>query len=363
MRKIKRHIAFALCVAALLFCACVKHKDGLEFKNDVNELSFDISSLSSKSSAILDVDSIVSMGIFAYSTGSRDFEYTNPSRTPNLINNQAASRPVGGEWSYSPVAYWPTDPSVKNTFFAYSPHSSQFSEAANVLVSTSNTLGVPTLRYTIPSNIPEQYDILCAAPVFDKTRHSADDQVRDGKVTYKMNHSLSWLAFVVVPSLYHSEDERYTVNSFAFVADDIPTTATLDMSTGEWTNPRYTMAEYEFQLNDAAIDMVPGKAARIIKEDNRLMLFPFSIDGETTKATVNLSFTYEYNDPGNPNPVSSDPEEYFYFMPFPSTVLRPGRVTVYVINISVDGISVEFLKDNLIEDWIEEMGEKEIEIF
>lgn len=366
MRLTKIDIISAFCGAALLLGACGGQKEEGEkitpAPTDPNEVRFDVSSVVNRSNAILNVESVLSMGIFGYSTGTDDFSAANPAHTPNLIYNQAASRTTSGDpWTYSPKAYWPMDLSVKNSFFAYSPHSSQFDDEAQIMMSASSASGYPTMRYTMPEDISKQQDILWAAPVLNRNRNSVDTLANNGKISYRMEHTLAWIAFVVVPTASLAPDtETFTVEWFSFMAESFPTRAVLDLGTGKWTNPVYSKVVYDFELNDAAKGIRPNQPARIINANNRLMVFPFEIDSETTKATVDLTFTY---DPGNGS-QTGDPEEFYYYMPFPSARMAAGRVIVYVINISVDGISVHFLEDNKIEDWIqaEEEG-REIEIY
>lgn len=326
---------------------------------ETTELRFAVSSVQTRSNTMQSVDDILSMGIFGYSTGEDDFNPANVSHTPNLLHNQLASRPQKGEWTYSPVAYWPVDLSVKNTFFAYAPHSSEFSEESNVRISEADASGYPTLRYTIPSDATEQKDILYAAPVLNKNRKSNDGTVTNGSVRYEMKHALTWLAFVVAPTMYNNPNETYTVNWFAFMADNIPVSSTLNLGTGVWSNTFYESATYEFKLTEAAENIKPGEVARIVDPSSRLMLFPFEIGGDASGTTIDLTFTY---DPGVDVLATGDPEEYYYFIPFPTTRMTAGNVVVYIINISVDGISVSFLEENKIEDWVAGQG-KEVEIF
>lgn len=364
--KLSVYIAVLLCCVLFLIGGCSSGAETVvpepQPGEETTELRFAVSSVQTRENTVQHVDSILSMGIFGYSTGNEEFSATNVLHTPNLLYNQQAKRPRGGEWSYSPVAYWPIDLSVKNTFFAYAPHSSEFSEEANVRISEADESGYPTLRYTIPSNVADQKDILYATPVLNKNRKSNDGIVTDGRVNYEMKHALTWLAFVVAPTMYSNPDEKYTINWFAFMADNIPVASTLNLGTGTWSNTFYESALYEFELTEAAKDIKPGDVARIVDPSNRLMLFPFEIGGDASGTSIDLTFTYDpgLERAGVENP--EDPEEYYYFIPFPTTRMTAGNVVVYLINISADGISVSFLEENKIEDWLK--GEsKEVEIF
>lgn len=340
-----------VCCTAFLLSAC--HNRPIP-ETDIGAVRFDVSSVTSRATAVKEPGDILSMGVFGYATGTDDFDPANASHTPNLIHNQSASRTPGGEWNYNPIVYWPLDLSVKSSFCAYSPHSSEFVPEANVIVSAANASGYPTLRYTIPSVLSDQKDIMYAKPVLNVNKNS-----NGGKVLYEMKHALAGLAFVVSPTLYHSPDETYTVTWLSFMADKLPITSTLNLGTGAWSTPTNTQQViYEFELNAAAENIKPGEVASIVSSTDRLMLFPFEIDGKESAATIDLTFTY---DSGTHSDVG-DPEEYYYYMQFPTTRMSAGYVVIYIINISVDGVSIHFLQENRIEDWIVDPEGKVVEI-
>lgn len=345
----RSHILFLVCCAAAGLGGCSDRQES-PAPQDKIPVRFGVSSLESRSNAVLTADAIHSMGVFGYSTGTSNFNPSVSTFTPNLIYNQEASREivanVPGEWEYTPPAYWPLDLSVKNSFFAYSPHSSHFAESANVIVSGRTASGYPTLTYTLPTDITEQEDILYAAPVLDINRES-----NGGKVLYEMKHALSWLAFVVTPTMFNDPNEEYTVNRLIFMADELPMTATLNLGTGQWSNVRSEeKVVFEFELDETeATNIKPGEVARIVDPASRLMLFPITIDSELSGATVDLTFMF-------------NGEEYYYYVPFPTTYMTAGNVVVYLINISIDGIIVEFMEKNKIEDWLPGGG-KQIDIF
>lgn len=331
------------------------------------EARFGVASLDSRGVAIVDVHEIQSMGVFAYATGNETFDPANTTHRPNLMHNRELTREEPGEdgqateWTYSPVVYWPMDLTNKSSFFAYAPHSSMFHKQANAQVSAASASDYPTLTYTLPTDIPEQYDILYATPVLDKNRLSDDAGARNGKVYYHMKHALTWLAFVIAPapSLDRYPNESYTVNWLEFMATNITYRARLNLGTGQWTPVFNGPVNYEFELiEEAAANIKPGETARIIDPGSRLMLFPFEIN-EATEATIDLTFVY---DPGE-GAEHKEIEEFYYYMPFPTTRMTAGNVIVYVINISTEGASVHFKEENRIEEWIEAEKDKEVEIF
>lgn len=64
-------------------------------------------------------------GVFGYYTESVDYKTENPDHLPNFMYNQEVTwndAAEGGMWQYSPVKYWPNNPTEKVSFFAYAPY-------------------------------------------------------------------------------------------------------------------------------------------------------------------------------------------------------------------------------------------------
>lgn len=321
-----------------------------------------------RASTLITEDSIFSMGIFAYSTPHEivpgSLKAGLSTATPNLIYNQKATRElipdpdpapdaapdsqVLSDWTYQPVAYWPINLALNNTFFAYSPHSDEMPTA---IVSLSSATGTPTITYTLPEVSTEMIDLLYSDSVLNQKRDT-----NEGKVKYKMNHALSWLSFVVAPAkVNEDENSKYEVNWIAFMADELPATATLDLGTGKWIAESMSTAHREFELNltKEAKSIKQGEVALVVHPDSRLVLLPFTIKKEAV-ATIDITFVF-------------DGIEYYYFAPFPEQRMTAGNVSVYVINISPDGATVTFEHEEPIDNWLkaweEEGGTLELDIY
>lgn len=345
------------CSAALCLSSCSRENGPDNPTEDTNVMSFTAASVETRGTAITTAGEITSMGVFGYSTDTDDFDNTNTAHKPNLLHNKLVKK-ESNNWTYTPAAYWPMDVSIKNSFFAYAPHSSEFAEESAVKISPNTQSGYPTLTYTISDTLRWQKDILYAVPVLNTNREASSN-----KVKYHFKHALAWISFVIAPAEYSNPNETYSVNWLSFMADEMPITSTLNLGTGQWSAPtRYEQVVYEFGLTEGAESIKPGETASVIDSDSRLMLFPIEIDGEESGATIDLTFTYDQG-LGPAGSEGNETEEYYYYMPFPTTRLSAGRVVVYVINISVDGISLQFHSDNAIEDWIEAEGETVVEIF
>ena len=127
-------------------------------------------------------DNLTSMGVFACYTGQQKWIQTG-SRTMNFMYDQAVSRTGGSvPWTYTPVKYWPNTDGDKISFFAYAPHANGV-EGLEIISET------PELAYTPPKEAGRQTDLLCAAPLFDRTKGS--------DLTFTMEHVLTQVMFKV----------------------------------------------------------------------------------------------------------------------------------------------------------------------
>jgi hypothetical protein len=286
--------------------------------------------------AVTSANDIVSLGIFGYSTGALPFDHTNSAHTANLFFNRLAEK-ISGNWVYTPLAYWPINPAINNTFFAYSPHSSEFPAEANIAFSNPTVSGYPTITYTVPEAVENQVDLLYSLPVSNINKTS-----NDGKVLYAMKHALSWIKFYVAPD-EDSVGETYTVTSLEFTSPNLTTRATLNLGTGEWTAVAGPAAHYTFNVNGAIIE--GGEVVEATA--NCLMLIPQQI----TDATVTISFIYTGD---------TDGDERSFSIPFPNVELSAGRISVYLLRINSEGAWIIFQTDNTIEAWIENHPDKDV---
>lgn len=355
------YIIFLLCCMLCLFTACdteqlVPDVVPTEQEPAPTAVSFNVDPFSTKGS-IEKADSIVSLGVFGYSTGTIPFDYTNPLHLPNLIYNQEAWRaPVAaGEtnnnpWQYNPVAYWPIDASIQNTFFAYSPHSSKFPPEADFTFSAQTDTGYPKITYTVPNRVTKQVDVLYATPVLGKNKND-----NGGMVNYQMKHALTWLVFVVAPEQRVDMGETvdtFQIKSLRFIVDELVTRAELNLGTGVWKPLETSPADYEFDVDTER--RIPANTMAIITPpSSRLMMIPQNFTQVANPSAIDVVFTVS----GDGN-ESDDDEEYFYSVPFPDTKLGAGGVTIYLLRLSADGVKVEFYNSNYIDPWL--AGEEQV---
>jgi hypothetical protein len=296
-----------------------------------------------RASRIETADRITSLGIFGYSTGTADFDPANTTHRPNLIYNQKAARAdAASPWIYSPVAYWSTDRTIKNTFVAYSPHTGDFPDPRSVAVSLATASGWPTLNYNVPVQVNRQVDLLYSDPVPD-----INAETHAGAVPYVMHHALSWLRLLIAPQKAASDGESYTLTSLEFSARDMVTSAQLNLGTGEWVPLIHDDARYSFVVTGNAVQV--GKVAPAAEGANYLMTIPQELDQEINSPMLDVTFTYF-------DGVTLDPDDYFFSVPFPADgySFRQSMVTVYIIKLNTEGVAIQFDSENSIEDWVED---------
>ncbi|MDL2245295.1 fimbrillin family protein [Parabacteroides sp. PFB2-10] len=327
-------------------------------------------------------DQILSLGIIGYSTGTDDF---NGKTAPNLFDNALAERMVVNEetgelssWSYTPIAYWPANPAIKNTFFAYSPHQENFPKGSFAVVpekikelEEEDTISYPYLIYSVPENMSEQIDLLYSE--YNADVQNINYEKNNGSVKYNMKHALLWLRFMIAPLVENddplpNEVERYEVTEFNMTAGRIINTGRFDMATATWTNipelnddEGYEPADYAFDylwedplmVDAGALEPMGGRDYA-----NCLMIIPQNIELSKNFTAVNVAFIH--------HDASDSPSntEHYITMPFPDVKLnKPGYVMTFIVKLSISGAWIEFQSSNPIDEWLEDETLREIEGF
>ena len=146
-------------------------------------------------------------GVFAYYTNGEDFDVA-ANTTPNFMYNQKVTSTSGsamekdandfvgwnGEWTYTPVKYWPNNLNDKVSFFAYAPYS-EGGNGTNFTLPAFGTTGAPALTFNVGTDVEEHEDLLYATPVKDKSKNSNDPINIDTKVNFAFQHALSRIGF------------------------------------------------------------------------------------------------------------------------------------------------------------------------
>lgn len=114
-------------------------------------------------------------GVLAYFTGTAD--WAGSTETPNFMYTQGVTY-GGGNWSYTPVKYWPKNTTDKITFFAYAPYDPTEGTRTGVYLSPKTAQGNPTVK--------SYYDVDLVIDESQKDKTSAS-----GTIAFKFKHIMS----------------------------------------------------------------------------------------------------------------------------------------------------------------------------
>ena len=120
-----------------------------------------------------DFNAGATMGVFAFYLPKGTTSIDN--MIPNFMNNTTVTKGDNGNWTYSPLKYWPNNAGDKIQFYAYHPMSSVTDE---ISVSGNTRKGNPTITYTLTNG---KTDLLAAAP---------EALEKQDKVTFCFQHIL-----------------------------------------------------------------------------------------------------------------------------------------------------------------------------
>lgn len=363
--------------AALLGSCDNEQRDEPTPPDSLYPVSFQVEGkLTTKGQVTTTVDEILSLGIIGYSTGTSDY---NGTTAPNLFKNAHAKRTkdeVSGDlsdWSYDPVAYWPSNPEIKNTFFAYSPHQDQFPEGALEIVADDDDY--PQIIYTVPEKMSEQIDLLYSE--YNKDVQNIYYSTHGGKVKYNMKHSLLWLRFMIAPMKEITDpevlatnvnDESYSIYEFNMTAERIINTGIFNPATAKWSpitdenDDGYDPVDFVFDNldEDHPLTIKAGEMAPMGGTDymNCLMIIPQAFVWKDNNTTVMVAFTH---DDGSSTPSNTD---HYITMPFPDVKLdKPGYVMTFIVKLSISGAYIDFVSSNPIDEWLEDETLREIEVY
>ena len=270
---------------------------------------------------------IKEMGVLAYfPDGNRHF---NPSASvPNFMYNQKVVRQSSGIWTYSPVKYWPNNPTDEISFFAYAPYVDHtVSGGSNPTLSSIATKGFPTLTYTVPTPENSQVDLLAATPLLNRT-YAMDS----GKLKFAMKHALTKVG-VFIKSNDDATGKKVTAFSITSAKSG---TLTYHGSTGpsdigfSWGAFSATQTYTPANASIAVPDTQAGSAVK---------LCTFFLLPQGTGSTFNITYTYS----GTTSGSGAAPTHTVALTDLPLPSLDkwgPGASVSYTIGIEKTQITV-----------------------
>jgi hypothetical protein len=226
--------------------------------------------------------SLNTMTVFAYTTGTSNFDAVASTSTPDFMYNQAVIKD-GSAWTYSPQKYWPVQ-GHHVSFFALAPATADGVE----LLTTKQTTDYPAFRITASTNPAEQVDF-CVAAAMDASYTAPDGQVAlhfahtMAKMTFSAKYVSDETFGVVIGKieisglkLHNSNTLRFTSSSFTW--DNLPSDAPA-VETG------YTLSVVDKTLKSTPLEKTT--ALPLSTDAGTLMLIPQTIPaGATIKVTL-----------------------------------------------------------------------------
>ncbi len=259
---------------------------------------------------VVDVSQLDDIGTFGYYTGQSKWTTVSP---PNRMFNRRLYCD-GGEWKYDgdPVEWDGNIVSDMFTFYAYAPYAT--ADNGIVVNGDATTTGIPTLTYTVPTDVTKQPDLMVAVPRVDIVKPAS------GYVSLNMQHALTTIGFQVA-----GNGERITGISVAGVS--MTGTLKLDGGNIEWsdldTPPEAAdfSASINFDDGQNYFTATPSMSTNLMKGDGYLMMIPQTLDDEAA-----LVVSYE---DGSSIEINIDPHEWL-----------PGRKIIYELTIVQGGVIV-----------------------
>ncbi len=312
---------------------------------------------------------ITKFGVLAYYTKGEDFNAT--TSTPNFMYNQEVNGTEGGNWTYSPIKYWPTAVGDKISFFAYAPMVAKSNE--NFTLSDNTKTGTPTINVTYPADLTQMVDLV-AGVAMNKTK--AKGNATEDVVTFTLKHEMSRVGIsakvsedvykndgtanktkVVITGIKFNnvtDGDFYTSGKYTFSTTDEGRGNWSDLTTGELNlssilkSGSVKMANEKYS-KDNAIALENSTAVSLFKDDNYLFLIPAkNADGVAeNKTTVTISYDIVTEDANLSNGYSCTSATKTVYLP--TGTLKQGVAYNYVFTIAVDKVVLSAT----VENWTE----------
>ena len=274
-----QHIASLLLITVILLSGCRKNfmdETNVSY-NESKPLSFTTQlGVITRGTPINDVADLNSMGVFAAATGASDW---NAMTTPNKMFNERLNN-QSGKWTYADGdVYWGAkELTDRYTFFAYAPYAE--GEAGNGITITSSKTspGIPGLKYTVPTDVTKQPDLMVAVPQYNMRPV--------GNVPLQMKHALTGIGFQIAGS----GDEKITGISISGVS--VSEYLLVDGSSITWTSlgaPANTnfSASLNYDAGKNYYSVAESMSNNLIASDGYLMMIPQKLGND---AKVKITF-------------------------------------------------------------------------
>ena len=299
---------FILAAATLAITSCSRDLPFDPETGDPSDIVTFSTDRATRGTPIEDASELGDIGTFGYYTGQSSWTTVSP---PNRMFNQRLYRDGAG-WKYDgdPIEWDGNVVSDMFTFYAYAPYAT--ADNGIVVNGNASTGGIPTLTYTVPTDITKQPDLMVAVPRVDIVKPAS------GYVSLTMQHALTTIGFQVA-----GNGEQITGISVSGVS--MSGTLKLDGGNIEWTNLDTPEADFSASINfdpgQNYYTATPNMSTNLTKGDGYLMMIPQTLDD-------NAALVVSYAD-GESIEINIDPHEWL-----------PGKKITYELTIVQGGVIV-----------------------
>lgn len=220
------------------------------------------------------------------------------SMQADLMNNQEVAF-ENGEWTYSPVKYWPEGQGNNAvSFFAYSPYSANSS-----FVSVNPASMEPVVEYQSVNPLDDAGDLLYGSQLY------ATKYQNEGRVSISSKHALARLSFKADFVDDIEENTKVTIKSVE-ISGQIPNRGFFNLYTQQWENRSTETHTYIIEgenisadLRDAGQDVsAAGQPEGVRTVSKPIGVSPFLLvptDGEQDLA-ITITYLITTDDPKLP---------------------------------------------------------------
>lgn len=177
------------CLALLCLAACRTDEEPEAVYSDIPvEFSATLADTRAGTSGDITGKNIASMGVYAYASGTTDYDGDVSKFEFNYMKDQLMTRDVaaGTGWIYSPKKYWPLNANEKISFYAYAPYKTDIEANGNEIIATSFHDSYRTAAFY---NYTATTDLLLSE-VRNCTRQT-------NSVAFLMKHALTKVSFYI----------------------------------------------------------------------------------------------------------------------------------------------------------------------
>lgn len=234
--------------------------------------------LTSRGTPIVNEQQMTDIGVFCAATGSSD--WTASAAPGKMFNTRLARHSDSGKWEYidSPISWAPGTGNDRYSFFAYAPYAT--AQNGITVQGSSATTGIPSITYTLPTDVTAQPDLMLAVPRYNLRPATST-------VGLQMKHALTCVGFQI-------KGNGEQIKSVSLSGIYTSGTAKLSGDAIVWSNLTLpgTAIDYTALINfDAGKNYFtaqPTLSTNLIAGNGYLMMIPQTLPGN---AKLKLTFS------------------------------------------------------------------------